>query len=62
MSGKILAIEISKTEIKMNVRVYLGLSIQDISKTVMFDYWYDYTKVKHGDQEKLCITDTDSFI
>ena len=46
----------------MNMPVYLGLLIQDISKTIICDFWYDYTKVKHGDKEKICYTDAESFI
>ena len=50
----------NKTEVKMNQPVYLRLSIQGMSKIVMYEYWYDYTKPKHGDNAKLCYTDTDS--
>ena len=34
----------------------------DISKIVMYEFWYDYTKPKYGDNVKLCYTDADSFI
>ena len=51
-----------KTKVKMNKRVYLGLSILDISKTVMYEFWYDYMKSKYGDNVELCYMDTDSFI
>ena len=36
--NKLLAIEITKTQILMNKPVYLGLSILDLSKTVMYDF------------------------
>ena len=49
-----------KTQILMNKPVYLGLSILDLSKTVMYEFWYDY--VKYGENAKLCHMDTDSFI
>ena len=46
----------------MNKAVYLGMSILDISKTLMYKFWYDYIKPKYEDRAKLCYTDTDSFI
>ena len=51
-----------KTKVKMNKPVYLGLSILEISKRLMFEIWYDYMKPKYGDNVKLCYMDTDSFI
>ena len=46
----------------MNGPVYLGLSILDLSKTVMYEFWYDYLKPKYGENGKLCFMDIDSFI
>ena len=51
-----------KTKVKMNKPVYLGLSILEISKTLMYEFWYDYIKPKYGDNVKLCYMDNDSFI
>ena len=51
-----------KTKVKMNKSIYLGLSILEISKTLMYEFWYDYMKPKYGDNVKLCYMDTDSFI
>ena len=45
----------------MNKLVHLGFSI-DLSKTVIFEFWYDYVKPKYGENVKLCYMDTDSFI
>ena len=59
---KLLAIEMKKTKVKMNKPVYLGLSILEISKTLMYEFWYDYLKPKYGDNVKLCSVDTDRFI
>ena len=50
-----------KTKVKLNKPVYLGMSILDISKTLMYEFWYDYIKPKYGVRAKLCYMDTDSF-
>ena len=42
--------------------IYLGMSILDISKTLMYGFLYDYTKPKYQDKAKYCYMDTDSFI
>ena len=54
--------EMKKTEVKMNKPIYLGQAILDISKTLMYEFWYDYIKPKYGDKARLCYMDTDSFI
>ena len=46
----------------MNKPVYLGLSILDLNKTVMYEFQYDFVKPKCGENAKLCYMDTDSFI
>ena len=46
----------------MNKPVYLELSILEISKILMSEFWYDYIKPKYQDNAKLCYMDTDSFI
>ena len=51
-----------KFKAKMNKPIYLGLAILDISKTLMYKFWYGYMKPKYGDNVKLCYMDTDSFI
>ena len=55
-------IEIKKTKIKMNKPKYLGLSILDISKILMYEFWYDYMKPQYSNDVKLCYMDTDSFV
>ena len=52
----------NKTKVKMNKPIYLGLSILDISKILMYEFWYDYMKPKYGNRIKLCYMDTDSFV
>ena len=61
-SEKLLATEMKKIKVKMNKPVYLGLSILEISKILMYEFWYDYMKSKYGDNVKLCYMDTDRFI
>ena len=51
-----------KTKVKMNKPIYLGLSILEISKTLMYEFWYDYMKPKYNDNVKLCYMDTESLI
>ena len=46
----------------MNKPIYLGLSILEISKILMYEFWYDYMEPKYANNVKLCYTDTDSFI
>ena len=48
ISLKLLAVEMKKTKVKMNKLVYLGLPILEISKTLMYEFWYDYMKPKYG--------------
>ena len=50
------------TKIKMNKPVYLGMSILEISKTLLYEFWYDYIKWQYQNNAKLCYMDTDSFI
>ena len=58
----LLAIKMRKTLILMNKPVHLGLSILDLSKTVTYEFWYDYVKPKYGENAKLCYMDTARFI
>ena len=51
-----------KVKVKMNKPIYLGLSILDISKITMYEFWYDYVKSKYEDKARLCYMDTDSFV
>ena len=61
-SENLMAIEMKKTKVKMNKPIYLGMSILDISKTLMYEFWYDYIKPKYQDRAKLCYMDIDSFV
>ena len=52
--------EMRKVKVKMNKPIYLRLSIFDISKITMYEFWYDYVKIKYQDKVGLCYMDTDS--
>ena len=55
-------IEMKKGKGKMNKPIYLGLCILEISKIIMYEFWYDYVKNKYGNKARLCYMDTDSFV
>ena len=57
-----MAIEMGKTEVLMDKPITVGQAILDISKTLMYEFWYDYLKPKYQDKVKLCYMETDSFI
>ena len=58
----LVSVHMKKTSLTMNKPVYLGMSILDLSKIIMFDFHYKYIKPKYGKQAKLLFTDTDSFL
>ena len=61
-SNHLMAIEMKETRVKMTKPLYLRMSILDISKTIMYKFWYDYITSKYGNRAKLCCTDTYSVI
>ena len=58
----LVSVHMKKTSLTMNKPVYLGMSILDLSKTLMFDFHYKYIKPKYSNKAKLLFTDTDSFL
>ena len=62
IDNNLAIIEMRKVKVKMNKRIYLGLSILDISKITMYEFWYDYVKIKYEDKARLCYMDTHSFV
>ena len=62
ISKHLLVMEMKKTKVKIYKPIYLGQAVLDLSKTLMFEFWYDYLKPMYGDKIRLCYTDTDSFI
>ena len=59
---KLVALHMQKTEIYFNKPVYVGQAILDLSKTLMFDFHYNYIKPKYGYKAELLFTDTDSLM
>ena len=49
IDNNLAIIEMRKVKVKMNKTIYLGLSILDISKITMYEFWYDYVKIKYED-------------
>ena len=56
----LVAVHMKKTTIKLNKTIYLGMSILDLSKTLMYNFHYNYIKPKYGNNVSLLFTDTDS--
>jgi len=56
----LIAIHMKRTKLLYNKPIHLGMCILEISKTLMYDFHYDYIKIKYGDKGKLLFTDTDS--
>ena len=53
--NNLMAIEMKKTRVRMNKPLYLGMSILDINKTLMYKFWYDYFKPKYGIEQNYVI-------
>ena len=62
ISKDLLIKEMKKREFYMNKPIYLGQAILDISKTLMYEFWYDYIKPNYANNVQLCYMDTDSFV
>ena len=61
-SEDLIAVHMKKTSLTFDKPVYLGMCILELSKTLMFDFHYNYVKKKYGDKAKLLFTNTDSLM
>ena len=61
-SENLISVHMKKTSLIMNKPVYLGACILDLSKTIMYDFHYNYIKPMYKDKAKLLFTDTDSLM
>ena len=61
-SENLMAIEMKNTKVKVNKPVYLDMSILDISKRLMYGFWYDYIEPRYHDKAKLWYIDTGSIV
>ena len=61
-SENLVSVHMKKISLTMNKPVYLGMCILELSKTIMYDFHYQYIKPKYGEKAKLLFTDTDSLM
>lgn len=58
----LVAIQLNKLKVVYNKPIYIGFCVLDISKTLMYDFHYNYMKMKYNENIHLNYTDTDAFI
>jgi hypothetical protein len=61
-AGDLVAIHSLKSRLKLNRPVYVGQAVLDLSKHLMYDFWYNHIKARYGQKAQLCYTDTDSLL
>ena len=61
-AGDLAAVHMRKSRLLLNRPVYVGMSILDLSKHVMYDWYYNHLKVQYGDRAEILYTDTESLL
>ena len=61
-SENLIAKETKKIKVKINKPIYLGISTLDVSKTLMYEFWYDYIKPRYQVRVQLCYMDIKIFM
>ena len=56
----LIAVHMKNTKLQFNKPIYLGMTILDLNKSLMYDFHYNYIKTKYEDKAKLLFPDTDS--
>lgn len=58
----LVAVELKQILIRMNKPIAIGMTVLDLSKVLMYDFYYSHMKPKYGTNVEMLYTDTDSFI
>ena len=58
----LVGIQNRKEKVLLNKPIYVGMSVLDLSKWLMYDFYYNHLKKTYGNLVKMCYTDTDSVI
>ena len=56
------AVQMHKSRLVLNRPIYVGMSVLDLSKSLMYDFYYNQMKAQYGDRVELLYTDTDSLL
>ena len=60
--GNLVAIHSKKAKLKLNKPIYIGQAVLDLSKLLMYEFWYNDIKAQYGSNAQLLYTDTDSLL
>ena len=61
-SEDLVGVEFNRVKVTLNKPIYIGMTVLDLSKTTMYDFYYNHLKKLYGEKLELQLTDTDSFL